>query len=788
MKINFKFCAGLVLATALSIVTVACSSTSSSTTSSTGSTTTTPASTTTTTSIVQRQGSNGTIASINGNILTLTTSQGQVTVNISSSTTIEKTAAGTAGDLNKGDSVTISGTADSSGNISATSITVRPQGQSLPTTGNGGGFAIPNGGFSGVGTNLQFTIGTISGINGNSLTVTTAQSQVTVNISSSTVIQKTENGALSDLQTGVSLTVVGPTDSNGNINATSISIRSQGQGFPTTAGQNQTSSNTSNPTSTATVTTYHVGIYSDAACTESISSLDWGDLSQGTSATKTVYIENSDNQTLTVAASISANATSGITFTDSGPLNMIPGSSGPSVYQLQMSLAASSVATPGGLNFNISFTGGIPVSITSHANIISPLAASTVAQNPTTTSNASTIGIYSDAACTDSISSLDWGALSQATSATQTIYIENLMNQTMTVTASISASATAAGLTLTNTGPLSMVPGSSGPSVYQMQMSLSASSGTTVGGLNFDISFTGATPVSISNHVKIVSASTTPSSTTPSTTSVATLSSIAVTPTVPTNLVSGYLQQFTATGTYSDGSTADITSQVTWASSNPAIATISSAGLAGLATGETAGNTNITAIMSGVTSSPVTLTVIAPTLSSIMIMPAAPTLGGVGATQQFSAAGIYSDGSTADVTSQVTWSSSNPAIATISSTGLVTSVATGTANITATLSGVTGTPITLTVIAPTLSSILITPLSTTLDETSSTQQFMATGTYSDGSTADITSQVTWSSSNPAIATISSTGSATSGTTGTTNITAALSGVTAPAVTLTVVSP
>ena len=82
---------------------------------------------------------------------------------------------------------------------------------------------------------------------------------------------------------------------------------------------------------------------------------------------------------------------------------------------------------------------------------------------------------------------------------------------------------------------------------------------------------------------------------------------IAVTPASPANLAVGSTQQFTATGTYSDGSNANISSLVTWASSNTTVATISSAGLA---TGVAVGNTNITAAMSGVTSPAVSLPVL----------------------------------------------------------------------------------------------------------------------------------------------------------------------------------
>ncbi len=91
---------------------------------------------------------------------------------------------------------------------------------------------------------------------------------------------------------------------------------------------------------------------------------------------------------------------------------------------------------------------------------------------------------------------------------------------------------------------------------------------------------------------------------------VATLSSIEVTPVSLAKLAVGSTRQFTAIGTYSDRSTANITSKVTWVSSAAKIATISSVGLA---TGLAVGNTNITAALSGVISPTVNLGVIART-------------------------------------------------------------------------------------------------------------------------------------------------------------------------------
>ena len=93
----------------------------------------------------------------------------------------------------------------------------------------------------------------------------------------------------------------------------------------------------------------------------------------------------------------------------------------------------------------------------------------------------------------------------------------------------------------------------------------------------------------------------------------------------------------------------------------------------------------------------------APTLSSIAVTPASPTIS-TGSTQPFTATGTYSNGSTQNLTSQVTWASSSTSVATINSAGLATAVNAGSTTISATLGTVTGsttltvqtTPLTIT--------------------------------------------------------------------------------------------
>jgi hypothetical protein len=79
----------------------------------------------------------------------------------------------------------------------------------------------------------------------------------------------------------------------------------------------------------------------------------------------------------------------------------------------------------------------------------------------------------------------------------------------------------------------------------------------------------------------------------------------------------------------------------------------------------------------------------APKLVSIAVTPANPSIA-VGHKQQFTATGAYSNKSTKDITTAVTWSLSQQGIATINSAGLATSVGTGSTTITAIRGSISG--------------------------------------------------------------------------------------------------
>ena len=261
----------------------------------------------------------------------------------------------------------------------------------------------------------------------------------------------------------------------------------------------------------------------------------------------------------------------------------------------------------------------------------------------------------------------------------------------------------------------------------------------------------------------------------------ATLQSIPVTPATPSRPVPITLA-FTATGIFTDGTTQPLTTQVTWSSSSLEVATISNAaGSVGVATPVAPGTTTILATLGTVSGSTV-FTVTPATLSSISVAPANPSIA-KGTTQQFTATGNYSDGSTFDLTETTTWASSMTAVATISNAagtkGKASAAGVGTTSISAAFGGKTGSTI-LTVTPATLVSLAVTPAAPSIAR-GLTQQFVATGTFSDGSTQVLTSTVTWSSSNTVVASIVNVGSpglATGLSVGSSTIQAAVGTITA----------
>ena len=270
------------------------------------------------------------------------------------------------------------------------------------------------------------------------------------------------------------------------------------------------------------------------------------------------------------------------------------------------------------------------------------------------------------------------------------------------------------------------------------------------------------------------------------------LDSVVVSPTSQT-LTVGQTAQFSATGTYGNAghaSTQNITDGVTWSSSTPAVATI---GATGMATAVGAGTTTITASAAGFAgpvASSATLAVAATgggsaggSIVSLAVIPGSQTVAAPTQTSQFIAIGTTSSGATVNLSGDVAWSSSSSAIATVgATTGLATAVGQGSATI-ASLYSANGSVVagyaTFTVSGGTTekyTAVTITPALQALSASGQTGQFIALGTSgTTGLQTNVTnsSQITWSSSIPTVATVSATGLATGVGVGSTAITAQL---------------
>ena len=164
-------------------------------------------------------------------------------------------------------------------------------------------------------------------------------------------------------------------------------------------------------------------------------------------------------------------------------------------------------------------------------------------------------------------------------------------------------------------------------------------------------------------------------------------------------------------------------------------------------------------------------------LVSVAVTPTTGTLP-LGISQHFVATGTYADGHSADVTDAVTWTSSAPAVATVgAASGLADALTLGTTTITATSGTVSGT-LSLDTIAATVQSMVIAP-ATLQTGVGITRHFTATGTFSDGSVADVTASATWATQVAGIASVSN-GAASGLALGTTSVTATLGNVAASA--------
>jgi len=214
-------------------------------------------------------------------------------------------------------------------------------------------------------------------------------------------------------------------------------------------------------------------------------------------------------------------------------------------------------------------------------------------------------------------------------------------------------------------------------------------------------------------------------------------------------------------GTFSDGISQDITSMVTW-DTTPSISIMVGTGTV---KGMEVGTATVTATLDAVFGN-ATLDISAAVLETIAVTPVNPSIP-IGLTQQMTATGYYSDGTSQDITPTVTWSSNTTAAATVTGTGIVNSVATGSPIITAASGDISGQGTVHTTPAV-LQSITVLRANLSIPA-GLTRQMEAWGNDSDGGTRDLTSTVVWSSDNTSVATVTGSGLVSAVSAGTAHI-------------------
>jgi len=257
------------------------------------------------------------------------------------------------------------------------------------------------------------------------------------------------------------------------------------------------------------------------------------------------------------------------------------------------------------------------------------------------------------------------------------------------------------------------------------------------------------------------------------TVSCSTLQSISVYPPDPTVPLGQLPPLFAAFGLWSpSGPNPNVTANANWSSSNEGIATVSNNN-PGQVTLFACGTTTISAEDNGVIGqTQLTVTCAPPVLQSISLYPSNATVA-ANQTVQFSALAVYSPASSNnDLTKSATWNSLNGTVASVTSSGVISTHACGTTTISAAYQGVVGqTQLTVSCTPPSLQSITILPGNPTIPQIGQTTEFVALETASDG-TQKAPAAVTWLSSNTYVATVdTNTAVATAVSCGTSTISA-----------------
>ena len=214
-----------------------------------------------------------------------------------------------------------------------------------------------------------------------------------------------------------------------------------------------------------------------------------------------------------------------------------------------------------------------------------------------------------------------------------------------------------------------------------------------------------------------------------------------LTPPAP-SIAAGTSVQFSATGTYSDGTTSNVSAQVNWSIQDLMGTGVASIDGLGSATGLKMGQAQVSAELDAMTAQ--TVLSVGPGVPVRLTFTKSATSAPRGTKTQFAATAELSDGTQQDVSDLVSWTASDvsgTSVASVSAAGLVTANNVGRSTIQATLRTLSVTSA-FEVTPAVLTSILLSPASGTM-YTGQTVSFLATGVYSDGTQKLISDSAVW---------------------------------------------
>ena len=204
----------------------------------------------------------------------------------------------------------------------------------------------------------------------------------------------------------------------------------------------------------------------------------------------------------------------------------------------------------------------------------------------------------------------------------------------------------------------------------------------------------------------------------------------------------GYEGCFSANAHFSDGSSQDVTQDALWQSGDESVVTLVALGeFGGSAKGVAVGATEVTASFAGLTASSL-VTVTDAELKQYSIAPVTSTVA-AGLTLQYTASGVFTDGTVQDLTRQSSWITTDPSIADINGGGLAGAYQPGTVTVQGSFRGYSANA-SLTVTAAEVRELQLTPLQVKVP-VGTEGLFEATAFYTDGHIEQVNTKAQWRS-------------------------------------------